>query len=92
MSGFSIKEGYRRTVLKLNYRRLIEIFTDPNSPRGLAIRAEKLEEDAEKTDGRSREGMLMYARLLRELALKDWSPAKNKRWINENMRKGSMKT
>jgi len=61
-------------------------FTNPNSPDGLIIRAEKLEEEAEKIDGEFRENMILYARALRELALKDFSPAQNKQWIRENLR------
>ena len=62
------------------------VFTDPNSPRGLVIRAESLEKEAEKLDGEDRESMILYARVLRELALKDFSPAQNKQWIRENLR------
>lgn len=65
------------------------LFTDPNSLRGLVFRAEKMEEDAEKIDGEAREKMILYARVLRELALKDFSPAQNKQWIRENLRKGN---
>lgn len=63
------------------------LFTDPNCPEGLVIRAEKLEEEAEKLDGGSRENMILYARVLRELALKNFSPAQNKQFIRENLRK-----
>ena len=62
------------------------LFTNPNSPKGLTIRAQKLEEDAEKLDGENREKMIIYSRVLRELALKDFSPAQNKHWISENLR------
>ncbi len=63
------------------------LYTDPNSPKGLVIRAEKMEEEAEKLDGEPREKMILYARVLIELALKDFSPAQNKQWIRENLRK-----
>ncbi len=62
------------------------LFTNPNSPKGLLIRAEKLEEEAEKLDGEAREKRILYARVLSELALKDFSPAQNKQWIKENLR------
>lgn len=62
------------------------LFIDPNSPKGLVIRAERLEEDAEKLDGEFRENMILYARVLRELALKEFSPAQNRQFIRENLR------
>ncbi len=64
------------------------LFTDPNSPEGLVFRAEKMEEDAEKLDGEGRENKILYARVLRELALKDFSPAQNRHFIRENLRRG----
>ena len=64
------------------------IFTDPNSPKGLVIRAEVMEEEAEKLDGEIREKKILYARVLRELALKEFSPAQNKAFIRENLRGG----
>lgn len=63
------------------------MFINPNSSEGLIIRAELLEEDAEKLDGRDRESYIMYARVLRELSLKNWSIKQNKDFIKENMRK-----
>jgi len=71
----------------MNIKKLLWMtFTNPNSPHGIIIRAEKLEDEAEKTDGELRENMILYARVLRELASKDFSPAKNKQWIRENLR------
>lgn len=69
------------------FRFLRFMFINPNSSEGLIIRAEILEEDAEKTDGRDRDSYIMYARVLRELSLKKWSPEQNKEFIRENMRK-----
>ncbi len=62
------------------------LYTYPNSPKGLVIRAEKLEEDAEKLDGEFRENMILYARVLRELALKEFSTTQNRQFIRENLR------
>lgn len=71
----------------MNLKRLLWMpFINPNSPDGLIIRAERLEEDAEKLDGELRENMIRYARVLRELALKGWVPAQNKAFIRENLR------
>lgn len=63
------------------------VFINPNCSEGLIIRAEILEEDAEKLDGIDRESYIMYARVLRELSLKNWSVKQNKDFIRENMRK-----
>lgn len=74
----------------MNLRRLFELMvTDVNSPRGLVIRAEKMEEDAEKVDGPVRRHYLLYARVLRELALKDFSPVQNKAFIRNYLRGAS---
>lgn len=71
----------------MSLKRFIRMMiTNPNSPEGLIIRAEKMEEEAEKLDGEFREKMILYARVLRELALKEFSPAQNKQFIRENLR------
>lgn len=69
--------------------RWVQFFlTDPNSPEGLVVRAEKMEEDAEKLDGEGRENKILYARVLRELALKGFSSAQNRQFIRDNLRRG----
>lgn len=73
----------------MNIRRFLKMLvTAPNSSAGLIIRAETLEEAAEKTDGYDREGSIMYAKVLRELSAKNWSVAKNKEFIRKNLRQG----
>ena len=62
---------------------------DPNSSDGLVIRAEMMEEDAEKLDGKRRESKLTYARLLREISLKNWTVKKNREFISKNMSEGT---
>lgn len=64
------------------------IYTLPNSPRGLVIRAEKLIRDAEKETPKLSRNMRLYAKVLTELASKNWSPRKNREWIKENLRDG----
>jgi hypothetical protein len=58
--------------------------TAPNSPEGLIIRAERLEEFY-KSGGR--DNYLLMANCLRELAKKGWPAWKNRKWIKENLRK-----
>lgn len=67
-------------------KRVRLLFTAPNSPEGLVIRAEIMEEETEKLDGETKEKMILYARVLRELALKGFSPAQNRAFIRENLR------
>jgi len=63
------------------------LFTPPNSSEGLIIRAEMLEEDAEKLeDVELAEKKLLYAEVLRQLASKKLTSRENKRFIKENMR------
>jgi hypothetical protein len=65
---------------------LTMLFTDPNSAKGLIIRAEKLEKDALKPNQPKKENLILYAKCLRELAKKNWTPKQNKKWIKENLR------
>ena len=68
----------------MNWRRFLKMMvTDPNSPDGLIIRAEKLEEDYLKTND---ESFFQYARVLRELASKNWPTSHNREWIRKNLR------
>lgn len=63
------------------------LFTPPNSSEGLIIRAEMLEEDAEKLeDVELAEKKFLYAEVLRQLASKKLTSRENKEFIKENMR------
>lgn len=76
-------------ILILAWRHGLFGFMNPNSQSGLVSRARSMEKDAEKMDGEQRESYLRYARLLREIALKNWTPAQSRAFIKENMRQGS---
>ncbi|MBA7490891.1 hypothetical protein ES702_01434 [subsurface metagenome] len=64
---------------------LVHMITNPNSSKGLILRAESLEKKAEKIDGEKREKMLLYARCFRELSLKNLTIFENKQFINNNL-------
>ncbi len=74
----------------MNWKRWIKfLYVNPNSPEGLIIRAEKIEEEAEKADNHEeRESYLLYGELLRQLASQNRSIWYNKKWIKENLRRG----
>jgi len=61
-------------------------FTDPNSCKGLRMRAEISEEDAIKEEGERKEETLLYAKCLRELAEKGWSVKQNVQFIEMYLR------
>lgn len=68
----------------MNFKRFFKMMvTDPNSSDGLLIRAEKLDEEYNKTKN---ESYFYMAEILRELSLKKLTPYENKRWIKENVR------
>lgn len=75
----------------MNWRRWIAYLTvDVNSSKGLIIRAEKLEETAEKTrDANQADKFYLYAEVLRLIASKNYPPYKNKSLIDEYLRRPS---
>lgn len=82
------------TKIKRFFRMML---SNPNSPRGLIIRAEILEEHAndavnQYVDAENCEKQLLYAKCLRELAKKKLSPGENKDFINKYMRPPEVQT
>ena len=82
------------TKVKRFFRMML---SNPNSPKGLIIRAEILEERAndavnQYVDAEGCEKQLLYAKCLRELAKKQLSPRANKLYINKNFRPPEVQT
>lgn len=65
---------------------IVHMMINPNSSKGLIYRAENMEKAGEKYDGEIRIRYLLYARCLRELALKNLTVSQNKQFIEKNLR------
>ena len=71
----------------MNIKRFLKQFiTDPNSPEGLIMRAEVLEETAIKEDPQQQEKTYLYAEVLRQLAAQNKPVEYNRRFIHEHLR------
>ena len=68
----------------MNLGRLLEIFlTNPNSSKGLIMRAEMLEEDSKDQTSELKVTYHLYARGLRMIAEKKLSVQENKKQVKE---------
>jgi hypothetical protein len=63
------------------------LFINPNSPKGLVIRAERMIKESDKPENKKyRENMRLYAKVLLELASKNWTAKENKQFIKIHLR------